>query len=74
VKKRNLRLFFLVSTEFQATGQSPQLLMTGRYQHSLAYVQSCLCAHGMKLRAFQLETLRTQAQQPIRGGLYLIEL
>jgi len=73
-EKAKSQAFLLLSTEFQATGDSPQLLITGRYQHSLAYMQSCLRAHDLKLRAFQVETLRTQAQQPIHGGLYLIEV
>lgn len=66
--------FLLFSTEFQEAGDSPCLLVTGRYQHSLAYIQSRLKAHDMHLRAFQVEPLRMQAQQPIRGGLYLVEV
>jgi predicted TPR repeat methyltransferase len=66
--------FLLFSTEFQEAGDSPCLLVTGRYQHSLAYIQSRLKAHDMRLCAFQVEALRMQAQQPIQGGLYLVEL
>jgi predicted TPR repeat methyltransferase len=73
-EKANSAAFLLFSTEFQETGESPSLLVTGRYQHSLAYIQSRLESHGMRLRAFQVEALRMQAQQPIRGGIYLAEV
>ncbi|WP_141735208.1 tetratricopeptide repeat protein [Oligoflexus tunisiensis] len=66
--------FLVFSTEFQEHGESPRLLTTGRYQHSLAYMQSRLRAHSMSLRAFQVEALRLQAEQPIQGGLYLVEV
>ncbi len=66
--------FLLFSTEFQERGDSPCLLISGRYQHSLAYVQSRLKAHDMQLRAFQVEALRMQSEEPIHGGLYLIEV
>jgi predicted TPR repeat methyltransferase len=65
--------FLLFSTEFQESGNSPRLLISGRYQHSLAYIQSRLKAHKMSLRAFQVEALRLQAHEPIRGGIYLVE-
>ncbi|MDQ3230668.1 MAG: tetratricopeptide repeat protein, partial [Pseudobdellovibrionaceae bacterium] len=73
-EKAKTSAFLLFSTEFQDEGESPRLLLTGRYQHSLAYIQSRLQTHNMKLRAFQVEALRMQADQPIRGGLYLVEL
>jgi predicted TPR repeat methyltransferase len=66
--------FLLFSTEFQESGNSPRLLISGRYQHSLAYIQSRLKAYGMSLRAFQVETLRLQAHAPIAGGIYLVEV
>jgi predicted TPR repeat methyltransferase len=66
--------FLLFSTEFQESGDSPQLLTSGRYQHSLAYIQSRVKAHAMRLCAFQVEALRMQAQQPIQGGLYLLSV
>ncbi|HET9240434.1 MAG TPA: tetratricopeptide repeat protein [Oligoflexus sp.] len=66
--------FLLFSTEFQESGNSPRLMISGRYQHSLAYIQSRLRTHGMHLRAFQVEPLRLQAQVPIAGGIYLVEV
>jgi predicted TPR repeat methyltransferase len=66
--------FLVFSTEFQERGESPRLLTTGRYQHSLAYMQSRLQAHSMRLRAFQVATLRLQSAEPIQGGIYLVEL
>jgi predicted TPR repeat methyltransferase len=66
--------FLLFSTEFQESGDSPRLLTSGRYQHSLAYVQSRIKTHAMRLCAFQVETLRMQALEPIRGGLYLVSV
>jgi predicted TPR repeat methyltransferase len=66
--------FLLFSTEFQESGNSPRLLISGRYQHSLAYIQSRFIAHEMSLRAFQVKDLRLQAHEPILGGIYLVEL
>lgn len=73
-EKSKAGAYILLSTELQKNPGPPHLQLTGRYEHSLRYMRERIDAHNMKLRAFQLETLRMQAEQPIRGGLYLIEL
>ncbi len=73
-KKAVSPAFLLMSTEYQTGTGGPTLQVTGRFQHSFAYVLSCIHGENMQLRAFRCQALREQAGQPILSGLYLVEI
>ncbi len=66
--------YIVLSAEDLAEGDEPRLQLTGRYQHSRAYMQMCIDLHGMKLLSFKRQVLRQQGNTPIQAGLYLIEV
>jgi len=73
-KKAESPAFLLMSTEYQTGSGEPQLQLTGRFQHSFAYVLSCIHRENMHLRAFRCQALRQQGDQAILSGLYLVEI
>lgn len=54
------------------SGDSYQLLPSGRFQHSKAHVEQALAAHGFEVIASRQETLRREKGKAVQGGCYLI--
>jgi predicted TPR repeat methyltransferase len=46
---------------------------TGRYSHSKMYIESLCKKFGYELLNFEIHPLRKERNQPISGGLYLLE-
>ncbi|MBL8521377.1 MAG: tetratricopeptide repeat protein [Betaproteobacteria bacterium] len=65
---------FAFSTESPASlAEGFVLLPTGRYAHSAAYVQSLAQANGLKVVAQDPAIIRTEANVPIDGFVFVLE-
>ena len=66
--------FLIFTTEVCEEGTKPyQLNPSGRYSHTTAYLHSVMEQCGFDCRIFNLQTLRTELQAPVRGVIVLAQ-
>ena len=65
--------YFIFSTEL-ATEQNYVLRPTGRYAHSRNYIETLANKFGFTIAASQVTDLRMEAQQAIKGELFVLKL
>lgn len=59
------------TTELLAAGDY-RLMRSGRYAHAQSYVEAACRAAGLVVAEVRFRTVRTEADEPVEGGFYLV--
>ena len=73
IKSQNRTSGKLAFSTEDYSGDGFFLEKSGRYSHSKKYIDSLCKKFDFKLRHFETQTLRKAKNQPIQGGVYLLE-
>ena len=72
IKSRNKKGGMLAFSTENYDGDGFFLEQSGRYSHSKQYIEGLCEKFGYELSHFEIQTLRKEKNQNIRGGLYLL--
>ena len=73
IKSRNNKRGKLVFSTEHRDGDKFFLEQSGRYSHSKKYIDSLCKTFGYKVRHFEIQNLRKEKNQYIKGGLYILD-
>ena len=73
IKSRNNKRGKLVFSTEHRDGDKFFLEQSGRYSHSKKYIDSLCKTFGYEVRHFEIQNLRKEKNQYIKGGLYILD-
>ena len=72
IKSRNQKGGKLVFSTEDYDGDGYFLEQSGRYSHSKKYIENLCKEHGYEIEHFEIQPLRIEKNQYIKGGLYML--